>query len=42
VIVPIVAGLLGVILLVIGLVLSRLQPEDEEYEDDDEAIRVPA
>ncbi len=42
VIVPIVAGLLGIILLVIGLVLSRLQPEDEEYEDDDEAIRVPA
>jgi hypothetical protein len=42
VIVPIVAGLLGIILLVVGLVLSRLQPEDEEYEDDDEAIRVPA
>jgi hypothetical protein len=39
---PIVAGLLGIILLVIGLVLSRLQPEDDEYEDDDESIRVPA
>jgi hypothetical protein len=39
---PIVAGLLGIILLVVGLVLSRLQPEDEEYEDDDETIRVPA
>jgi len=42
VIAPIVAGLLGIILLVVGLVLSRLQPEDEEYEDDDEAVRVPA
>jgi hypothetical protein len=42
VIIPIVAGLLGIILLVVGLVLSRFQPEDEEYEDDDEAIRVPA
>ena len=41
-IVPIVAGLLGIILLVIGLVLSRLQPVDGEYEDDDESIRVPA
>jgi hypothetical protein len=41
VIVPIVAGLLGIILIVVGLVLSRLQPEDEEYEDDEEAIRVP-
>src|SRR5215470_86508 len=38
VIVPIVAGLLGIILLVVGLVLGRLQPEDEEYEDDDEEI----
>jgi hypothetical protein len=42
VIAPIVAGLLGIILVVVGLVLSRLQPEDDEYEDDDEAIRVPA
>jgi len=42
VIAPIVAGLLGIILLVVGLVLSRLQPEYEEYEDDDEAMRVPA
>jgi hypothetical protein len=42
VIAPIVAGLLGIILIVVGLVLSRLQPEDDEYEDDDEAIRVSA
>ena len=42
VIVPIVAGLLGIILLVVGLVLGRLQPEDDEYEDDEEDIRVPA
>jgi Porin PorA len=42
VIAPIVAGLLGIILLVVGLVLSRVQPEDDEYEDDDEEIRVPA
>jgi len=42
VIVPIVAGLLGIILLVVGLILGRLQPEDEEYEDDDETVRVPA
>lgn len=37
-IVPVVAGLLGIILLVIGLVLSRLSPEDEEYEDEDEPV----
>lgn len=42
VIVPIVAGLIGLILLVLGLVLSRGRPEDEEYEEDDETIRVPA
>ncbi len=42
VIVPIVAGLIGLILLVIGLVLSRGRPEDEQYEDDDETVRVPA
>jgi hypothetical protein len=41
VIVPIVAGLIGIILLVLGLVLSRGRPEDEQYEDDDETIRVP-
>jgi len=38
VIVPVVAGLLGIILLVIGLVLSRMRPEDEEYEDEDEEV----
>lgn len=42
VIVPIVTGLLGIILVVVGLVLSRLRPEDEEYEDDDEMLGVPA
>ncbi len=41
VIIPIVAGLIGIILLVLGLVLSRGRPEDEQYEDDDETIRVP-
>lgn len=42
VIIPIVAGLLGVILVAVGVVLSRPRPEDEEYEDDDAAIGVPA
>jgi Porin PorA len=42
VIIPIVAGLIGIILLVLGLVLSRGRPEDDQYEDDDETIRVPA
>jgi hypothetical protein len=42
VIIPIVAGVIGLILLVVGLAMSRFRPEDEEYEDDDEAIRVPA
>jgi hypothetical protein len=42
VIIPIVAGLIGLILLVLGLILSRGMPEDEEYEEDDETIRVPA
>jgi hypothetical protein len=37
-IIPIVAGLLGIILLVVGLVLSRLSPEDEEYEDEEEPV----
>lgn len=37
-IVPIVAGVLGLILLIIGLVLSRTRPEDEEYEDEDEPV----
>jgi len=40
-IVPIVAGLLGIILLVVGLVLSRSRPEDEEYEDADEPVSSP-
>lgn len=42
VIVPIVAGVLGVILVVVGLVLSRFRPDDEEYEDDDQMVDVPA
>lgn len=42
VLVPIVAGVIGIILLVLGLVLSRRRPEDEQYEDDDETVRVPA
>jgi Porin PorA len=42
VILPIVAGLLGIVLVVVGLVLSWLRPEDEEYEDDDEVVGVPA
>ena len=35
-IIPVAAGLLGIILLVIGLVLARMSEEDEEYEDEDE------
>lgn len=42
VIIPIVAGLLGVILVIVGVVLSRRRPEDEEYEDDDHTVGVPA
>ncbi len=38
-IVPVVAGVVGIILLVAGLVLSRLRPEDEEYLDEDEPVR---
>ncbi|HEY3908213.1 MAG TPA: DUF3068 domain-containing protein [Streptosporangiaceae bacterium] len=41
-IVPVVAGLIGIILLVIGLVLSRMSPEDEEYEDEDEPVGASA
>lgn len=37
-IVPIIAVIIGIILLVAGLVLSRLRPEDEEYEDDYEPV----
>lgn len=40
--IPIVGGLLGVILLVAGLVLSRPRPEDEEYEDDEEPVGASA
>jgi Porin PorA len=40
-IVPIVALLLGIILVVVGLVLSRMRPEDEEYEDEDEPVSSP-
>jgi Porin PorA len=42
VIIPIVAGLLGIILLVLGVVLSRPRPDDEEYEDDEHTVGVPA
>jgi hypothetical protein len=35
-IIPIIAGLIGIILLVVGLVLARMSNEDEEYEDEDE------
>ena len=42
VVVPIVAGLLGIILVVVGLVLMRLRPEDEQYEEDDEVVGVSA
>lgn len=41
-IIPIVAGLLGIILLIVGVVLSRPRPEDEEYEDDEHTVGVPA
>jgi hypothetical protein len=38
---PIIAGLLGIILLAVGLVLSRTKPEYEEYEDEDEPVGAP-
>jgi hypothetical protein len=41
-IIPIVAGVLGIILLVVGLVLSRARHEDDEYEDDDATVRASA
>ncbi len=41
-ILPIVAGVIGLILLVVGLVLSRGSDEDEEYEDDDETVGASA
>jgi hypothetical protein len=40
--IPIVALLLGIVMLIAGLVLSRPRPEDEQYEDYDETVRVPA
>jgi hypothetical protein len=40
--VPIVGLLLGVMLLIAGLVLSRSEPEDEEYEDDEQTVGVSA
>ena len=42
VIVPIAAGVLGIILLVVGLVLSTRRDEDDEYEDDDEPVGASA
>lgn len=42
VIVPIAGGVLGIILLVVGLVLSVRRPEDEEYQDDDEIVGASA
>lgn len=41
-IIPIIAGVLGIILLVVGLVLSRARDEDDEYEDDDATVGAPA
>lgn len=40
-IIPIIAGLLGIILLVVGLALARMSQEDEEYEDEDEFEGLP-
>lgn len=37
-VVPIIALIIGIIALAAGLVLSRLMPEDEEYEDDYEPV----
>jgi len=38
--VPIVGGLVGIVLLVAGLILSR-RPEEEEYEDDELTVGAP-
>jgi len=40
-IVPIIALIIGIILLAAGLVASRLRPDYEEYEDEDEPISSP-
>ena len=40
-IIPIIAGLIGIILLVVGLVLARMSHDDEEYEDEDELEGSP-
>jgi hypothetical protein len=37
-VIPIVALLVGIILLVTGLVLSRMRSQDEQYEEDDEHV----
>ncbi len=42
VIVPIAAGVLGLIVLVVGLVLGRSADEDEEYQDDDQTVGASA
>ena len=41
-IIPIVAGVIGIILLVVGLVLGRGRDQDDEYEDDDEPVGASA
>jgi hypothetical protein len=42
VIVPLIAGILGVLLVVLGLIFTRSDPEDEEYADDDEPVGATA
>jgi hypothetical protein len=42
VIVPLIAGILGVLLVVLGLIFTRSEPEDEEYADDDEPVGAAA
>jgi hypothetical protein len=41
-IVPLIAGILGVVLVVLGLIFTRSRPEDEEYADDNEPVGAAA
>lgn len=42
VIIPLIAGILGVVLVVLGIIFTRSRPEDEEYADDNEPVGAAA
>jgi Porin PorA len=42
VIIPLIAGILGVLLVVLGIIFTGSRPEDEEYADEDEPVGAAA